>query len=181
MVQDSSLSHRSSPSLLRARIGALFFIVTEVMFFAGLISAFWVIRFSLTDWPPTGQPRYPVAVTLFNTLFLFASGVTHFFYRRNRAPSLFTATVLLGALFLLLQGREWLRLIEFGLTVTSSLYGSIFYVIVGSHAIHATFGLLWLLFSRRNPAGSVHESAGIFWYFVVLIWPVLYLVVYILP
>lgn len=180
-VQESFPSGAALSPHQRARIGTLLFVVTEVMFFAGLISAFWVVRFSYPEWPPPGQPRYPVAFTLINTLFLLGSGVTHFLERRRRSPQLFAATILLGLLFLILQGREWLKLVAFGMTMTTSVYGAIFYVIVGAHALHLLFALLWLGFSRRFPESPAHEAAGIFWYFVVLIWPVLYLVVYILP
>lgn len=180
-VQEPFTSGAALSSHQRARIGTLLFVITEIMFFAGLISAFWVVRFSYAEWPPPGQPRYPVAFTLVNTLFLLGSGVTHFFERRRRSPLLFAATIFLGLIFLILQGREWLRLIAFGMTMTTSVYGAIFYVIVGAHALHLLFGLLWLGVSRRSPVSPAHEAAGIFWYFVVLIWPVLYFVVYILP
>ena len=87
--------------------------------------------------------------------------------------------------FVVLQGVEWVRLIGFGLTMTTHVYGSIFYLIVGSHALHVVAGLLWLAFalSRSKEDGifkhtPAFESATLFWMFVVLIWPLIYISVY---
>ena len=54
--------------------GMLIFMVTEAMFFAGLISAYMGIRAGIEEWPPWGQPRLPVVATAFNTVVLLASG-----------------------------------------------------------------------------------------------------------
>jgi cytochrome c oxidase subunit 3 len=65
----------------------------------------------------------------------------------------------------------------------SSTYGGFFYLIVGSHAVHAVGalgGLLWAF--RRLDLGELTASqlatVSAFWYFVVLVWPVLYVKVY---
>ena len=55
-------------------LGMLIFMVTEAMFFAGLVSAYLVIRAGIEEWPPWGQPRLPVVATAFNTVILLASG-----------------------------------------------------------------------------------------------------------
>ena len=181
-------------SIAVARFGMVLVIVVEAMTFAGLISAFLSIRASLDFWPPLDQPRYPVVATAINTGVLLASGVTMLLFMwRYRKPDvsvhtltlLLVVTLALGGLFVGLQGIEWVRLIGYGLTVTSSSYGSIFYVLIGFHAIHVvtavlclafvTVGLLTKQFPRRS-AGM--EATSIFWYFVVLVWPILYGVVY---
>ena len=177
-----------------AQFAMILFIVVEAMTFAGLISAFFSIRGSVDFWPPLDQPRYPVQATAINTAILLASGVTMLLFRRvwHRDPAAFgkltfliLATAFLGALFVGLQGIEWAQLIGFGLTVTSSSYGSIFYVIIGFHAFHVVAAVLWLCITsglavrKKFPPGMLSlETVGIFWYFVVLVWPVLYAVVY---
>ena len=90
---------------------------------------------------------------------------------------------LLGALFVASQGVEWLGLIREGLTLTSSPYGAFFYLIVGAHALHAVAGigvLGWALarLSRGRLSGPQFASVQIFWYFVVLVWPFIFLQVY---
>jgi len=95
---------------------------------------------------------------------------------------------ILGILFLSIQGYEWIKLVNFGLTLQSSVYGGMFYLIIGTHAIHVAGGLLWLLTityfsingrldSSRNESNKFKASA-LYWYFVVLLWPILYLLVY---
>ncbi len=65
-----------------AVLAMLLFIGAEVMFFAGLIGAFIVLRFGASDWPPPGQPTLPVVVTGINTAILLFSGLTMFKTKR---------------------------------------------------------------------------------------------------
>ncbi len=168
-------------------VGMLLLLTTEVMFFAGLISAFIVSRANSPLWPPPGQPRLPVERTAVNTLVLVLSAVTMQWAvqalrgsaRGAPVSRWLAATMVLGGLFLALQGYEWVRLIGFGLTTTSSLYGGFFYLIVGAHALHVLAGLaflaavLWLYRSRATVV-----AASIYWFFVVGLWPILYGLVY---
>ena len=91
--------------------------------------------------------------------------------------------MLLGAFFVVFQGLEWAALIRDGLTLTSSSLGSFFYLIVGMHAAHAVVALgvlvfTWVRLRRGWLASSQLAVAEVFWYFVVGLWPILYLVVY---
>jgi heme/copper-type cytochrome/quinol oxidase subunit 3 len=181
-------SHRE-PLIPNGVLGMLIFVMTEIMLFAGLISAFTIVKSGAPIWPPPGQPRLPVEETALNTLALLLSGVLLFVARRRyqrsrasaRAPLL--AAMLLGVFFVVFQGAEWVALIAQGLTLTSSTLGSFFYLIVGLHGLHAVAALLvlgyaWLRIQRGWLARRHLATAEVFWYFVVGIWPVLYLVVY---
>ena len=84
---------------------------------------------------------------------------------------------------MLFQGAEWVALVREGVTLTSSTMGSFFYLIVGMHALHAVgaLGLLghtWLRLRQGWLVQSELAAAQVFWYFVVGLWPILYLVVY---
>jgi heme/copper-type cytochrome/quinol oxidase subunit 3 len=194
---DGQWSAEDGPRIDRialARFGMILVIVAEAMTFAGLISAFLSIKASLHEWPPLDQPRFPIEATAINTAILLASGVTLLYFRRlygredttsRMLSSLLIATALLGAIFVGLQGVEWARLIGFGLTMTSSSYGSIFYVIIGFHAVHVVCAVLclgvvtWMAVANNFPRRMASlEAVGVFWLFVVLVWPVLYAVVY---
>ena len=88
-----------------------------------------------------------------------------------------------GAFFVIFQGIEWVALIREGLTLTSSTLGGFFYLIIGTHALHAiaALGLLayvWLQLQRGRLQSSQLAAAEVFWYFVVGVWPILYVVVY---
>ena len=180
---------RRQPLVPNGVMGMLIFVICEAMLFAGLISAFTILRSSAVVWPPPGQPRLPVASTAFNTALLLASGgmllLSQRVFRRERAGARrpLLASLLLGAGFVALQGVEWVRLIRQGLTLTSSTLGSFFYLIVGMHALHALAALAlltytWVRLQRGWLAQSQLATAEVFWYFVVMLWPILYLVVY---
>lgn len=170
-------------------MGMLIFVVTEVMLFAGFVSAFTIMRASALLWPPPGQPRLPVSETAFNTAVLLASGAALYVagraYRRNAPKALrpLLVAMLLGAFFVVCQGREWVLLLGEGLTLTSSALGSFFYLIVGMHAIHAVVALgilayAWNRLRRGFLPSGVMGAAEVFWYFVVGIWPLLYWRIY---
>jgi cytochrome c oxidase subunit III len=172
--------------------GTIMFVFTEVMFFAGFISAHMVFVSNQVGevWPPADQPLLPFAETLRNSALLMASGVTlapvlGAMRRGDRkmASLLLGLSGILGALFVSTQGVEWVGLLSQGLTINSSAYGAFFYMIVGAHALHAVGGVACLAWGwSRLHAGSLHPhqlvSIQIFWYFVVAVWPVIFLQVY---
>jgi len=181
------------PKIIEDSVLAVVLVVfAETMLFAGLISAFQIGKNSVTGgiWPPVGSPMLPVAASAANSVVLLASGLMIFLAWRTfksagalAARPRFTAALGLGTFFVLFQGYEWVQLIGQGLTLTSSQLGSYFFLIVGCHALHAVAGLagmLWVhrgLKSGRTTAGHF-GAASIFWGFVVLMWPVLYVQVY---
>jgi heme/copper-type cytochrome/quinol oxidase subunit 3 len=93
---------------------------------------------------------------------------------------------LLGTIFLLVQGYEWTKLIGFGLTMQSSAYGAIFYTLIGCHALHVLGAVIWLALvllqlQQNRFTAKKHNAiklAGMYWFLVVALWPVLYGLVY---
>jgi len=181
------------PVVSNARLGLLMFLGAETMFFAGLIGAFVVFRLGSTTWPPPFQPRLPVAVTGINTVILLLSGITMRLalraIRANRLSGLMRyllMTLFLGGLFLAIQGYEWARLVHFGLTMSSGVYGATFYTLIGCHGLHVLGAVLWLMivgmlarrgrFTPQRHTGV--ELCGMYWTFVVALWPILYGLVY---
>ena len=185
---------RPNPTIgSNAWVAVLMFLGAEAMFFAGLIGAYIVFRVGSAIWPPPFQPRLPVAITAVNTLILVASAVTmRWSLKAARANDhrqlvlCLASTAALGAIFLAVQGFEWLRLIHFGLTVSSSVYGGLFYTLIGFHALHVVGALIWLLvvfvlakqkrFSKDRHVGL--QTCAMYWTFVVALWPVLFGLVY---
>lgn len=179
--------------LENARLATMFFIAAEVMFFAGLISSYFVLRMGAAQWPPPLQPRLPVLVTGLNTIVLLASSLAMARALRDRADHARVARGLavvgsLGVVFLLVQGYEWVRLVGYGLTVTSGAYGVTFYTLIGVHGLHVLGALVWLAIMlagvRRGrffaPPAAGLRACGMYWHFVVALWPVLYVAVYLL-
>jgi len=196
LIRPSRRPSRSSPSqpgIPNAVIGILVFLGAETMLFAGLVSAYIVLRAGTVAWPPPDQPRLPTAVTAVNTLILLCSGWT--MWRAQRAVRgdavadlrrWLAVTAGLGGVFLVVQGSEWVRLLRYGLTVASGIYGGTFYALIGCHGLHVLGGLVVLLAVLR---GAVHgrytarnhgavTASQLYWLFVVGVWPVLYVLLY---
>jgi cytochrome c oxidase subunit III len=183
------------PLMDNVRLATLFVIAAEVMLFAGLISAFFVLRLGADVWPPPSQPRLPIVATALNTLVLIASSLT--MRRAVRAIASDDArevmtklgvTAALGATFVAVQGFEWVRLVSFGLTASSGAYGGTFYTLIGAHGVHVLAALVWLAiavaFVRSGRVSSAHpaplRACAMYWHFVVGLWPILYIAVYLL-
>jgi len=172
-------------------LGMLVVIGVEVMFFAGLISAFTISRAGADPsvWQRPTAPLLPVVSTLVNSIALLASGlllvVAHRQHARQLPAARQTLAVawVLGAAFVVLQGREWAALLAEGLTIQSSGLGGFFYLIVGAHAAHAVgalgaLGLAWWRLRRGTLSPGFLLGTETFWYFVVGLWPIIYLRVY---
>jgi cytochrome c oxidase subunit III len=172
-------------------LAMIIFVVAEIMFFAGLISAHTIARATVLGgvWPPVGQPRLPVERTAFNTAILLLSGALLYVANRRardsykKATPYLAAAIATGIAFVLLQGVEWVALLREGLTMTSGAHGAFFYLIVGAHALHTIVAIAVLTaiyFPMRSGSlePSTFTAVQIFWYFVVLLWPIIYLRVY---
>lgn len=185
---------RAKRRLSNVRLGMAILLIAETMFFAGLIGAFLSFRLDSAVWPPAGQPRLPLFVTSINTLILLFSSYTMFqalqAIRAGDQPGLTRGlqwSALLGVVFLSIQGYEWARLLSFGLTISSGIYGATFYTLIGFHAAHVAAAVIWLLGvlwgARRKRFSASHryvrvEACAIYWFFVVALWPVLFVLVY---
>jgi heme/copper-type cytochrome/quinol oxidase subunit 3 len=169
----------------------LVFVATEVMFFTALISAFVIIRAGVEPWTPPVGVRLPVVATASNTVLLFLSaGFLHQAGRRfaieGTTPwvrTLLGSAALLGVCFVVFQGFEWMRLIAYGMTITSGLFGACFFLLIGTHGLHAaaaaiTMVYLYMRLTRNQLSPNHLRAMQVFWYFVVAIWPVLYGLVY---
>ena len=181
--------------LSNARLGILVLLGAETMLFSGLIGAFLVFRVGNVTWPPPSHIgiELPRAVTGINTVLLLLSGYTMFQARRaiqkdnlKQLRNWLLLTGGLGLLFLGVQGSEWVQLIRNGLTLQSGIYGGIFYVLIGCHAVHVLSAVIWLFivlgmamagrFSADRYIGV--DTCTIYWIFVVALWPMLYVLVY---
>jgi heme/copper-type cytochrome/quinol oxidase subunit 3 len=176
-------------------LATIFVIGGETMLFAGLVFSFLIVRLAAPVWPPPLEPRLPIGVTAVNTGVLLASSVAlvaALGARRRGERRLFVRglalTAALGGVFLVVQGYEWFRLIGFGLTVGSGIYGATFYTLIGAHAAHVMAALTWLavtlaLAARGRFAGGragAVTACAMYWHFVVALWPILYVAVYLL-
>jgi cytochrome c oxidase subunit III len=140
-------------------------------------------------------PGEVLETPIFYTICLLSSSLTIHFAAKslernetNRFQVLWLLTIALGGLFLYGTGREWHRLIyEHGLTISTNLFGTTYYSLVGLHAFHVTAGLIMLLIvallglcGRVGVKQSGHiEVLSMYWHFVDAVWVVVFTVVYV--
>jgi cytochrome c oxidase subunit III len=177
----------------RGKVAMAGLIIAESAIFTILIVAYlFYVGKSLTG--PT--PREVLEIPVFFTICLLSSSITvhlaqRLLERGNRAGfvTLWFLTLVLGGLFLIGTAQEWRRLIyERGLTVSTNLFGTTYYSLVGLHAFHVTAGLVMLLIVLifalagrvdRDESGRV-AVLSMYWHFVDVVWIVVFTVVYIL-
>ena len=176
----------------RGKVAMASLIVAESAIFTIFVVAYlFYLDKSLTG--PT--PKEVLETPIFFTICLLSSSITvHFaskFLERNNRPaflSLWSLTVVLGGLFLFGTGQEWHRLIyEHGLTISTNLFGTTYYSLVGLHAFHVSAGLIMLtVVLAFGLAGRVHgdqfhrvDVLALYWHFVDAVWVVVFTVVYI--
>ena len=176
----------------RGKVAMASLIIAESSIFTIFVVAYlFYLGKSLTG--PT--PREVLEVPIFFTICLLSSSITiHFasksLERKNRPAflGLWSLTILLGGLFLFGTGMEWHRLIyEHGLTISTNLFGTTYYSLVGLHAFHVTAGLIMLtavlIFGLAGRVGEDQfrrvDVLALYWHFVDAVWVVVFTVVYI--
>jgi cytochrome c oxidase subunit 3 len=176
----------------RGMVGMMSFIIAESAIFTIFVVAYlFYLGKSLTG--PT--PRDVLEVPIFYTVCLLSSSVTiHLAGRRlerNESTTflvLWLITIALGAIFMFGTAQEWRRLIyEHGLTISTNLFGTTYYSLVGLHAFHVTLGLVLLttVLLLSVAGGARAQSARIdvlslYWHFVDVVWIVVFTVVYVI-
>src|SRR6516165_2019761 len=177
----------------RGRVGMFSLIAAESAIFTIFVVAYiFYIGKSLSG--PT--PQQVLRIPIFNTICLLSSSLTiHLALSALHAGKTATfklfwfLTLALGAIFLIGTGREWYHLIyEEGLTISTNLFGTTYYSLVGLHAFHVTAGLTGLgLVMLLSIAGKVHQRDAehvdvfsLYWHFVDVVWVVVFTVVYLI-
>jgi cytochrome c oxidase subunit III len=176
----------------RGIVGMACLIIAESAIFVIFVVAYlFYIGKSLNG--PT--PRQVLDIPWIASICLLSSSITvHFAVhdlrhsRIGRFNTWLAATVLLGGIFLAATAMEWYELIYHdGLTISTNLFGTTFYSLVGLHASHVIVGLLMLglslVLSLMGKVNAHHaerlEVVSIYWHFVDAVWIVVFTVVYI--
>ena len=176
----------------KGQIGMLCLIAAESSIFTIFVVAYiFYIGKSLTG----PMPREILEVPIFATICLLSSSLTiHAAVGALRKGNLamfrllWFITLALGAIFLFKTGSEWQRLIyEKNFTISTNLFGTTYYSLVGLHASHVIVGLVGLLtvfllaLAGRVRQEHVHnvDTFALYWHFVDAVWVVVFTVVYI--
>jgi cytochrome c oxidase subunit 3 len=177
----------------RGRVGMFSLIAAESAIFTIFVVAYiFYLGKSLSG--PT--PKDVLELPVFTTICLLSSSLTiHLAVRalRNAKVGAFGlwwfVTLALGTIFLVGTGREWRHLIyDKGLTVSTNLFGTTYYSLVGLHGFHVTVGLLLIglamiftLLGKVKPEhGERAEIFSLYWHFVDVVWVIVFTVVYVI-
>ena len=168
-------------------VGTIVFLAQELMFFAGLFAMYFTSRangMETGDWA-NQTANLNVVFGLIITIVLVTSSVTSqlgvFAAEKGDVFGLrkwFTVTILLGVVFLGLVAFEWAEMIMHGVTVQSSVYGSVFYIITGFHMAHVTAGIIAFIVvmlrvakAKFTPAQATAAMVtSYYWHFVDVVW-----------
>lgn len=174
--------------------GFWIYLMTDCVLFATLFATFAVLH-NNTFGGPSGRELFDMPFVLVETLILltssFACGIGLLAARRNdrrSALTWFTVTFLLGAAFLGLELTEFTHMINEGHSWRTSGFLTAFFTLVGTHGLHITAGLFWLLalgcqIARQGfTKGNVRRLTlfGMFWHFLDIVWIFIFTIVYLM-
>jgi len=202
----AGLPHDARGGIGNPVLGMLLFLTSEVMFFAGLFAAYFNVRANAPGgiWPPiipdSAPPeQYHLAILPFvgpATVLLILSSFTAQFAvwgirRGDRTAFLrnLAVTVVLGIVFLVMQGIDYALLYSEGITLDAGTFGTTYFTLTGFHGAHVFGGVIMLgVVLYRGLAGQFSarhhdavEAASLYWHFVDVVWIVLFSILYILP
>jgi len=154
-------------------IGMALFLMAETMLFAGLISTSMVLRATTRQgWNVDALPKLPLWISAANMAVLLTSGWLLWGRQLKGA-------VALGTIFVAVQGAEWSRVLMYGIRSGASVYAGVFYTLIGTHALHVIAGLACLMWAARKSDNALAvRVCSMYWFFVVIVWPILYWLVY---
>jgi cytochrome o ubiquinol oxidase subunit 3 len=176
----------------RVMFGFWVYLMTDLLMFSVLFAVYAVLHGN-TLGGATGRDLFSPSLALKETLLLLTSSFTcgiGMIAARNREQSKtlfwFGITFVLGALFLSLEMKEFTEFIREGHTLQSNAFFSAFFVLVGTHGLHITSGLLWMAITmayitkRGLNSALVRKLAllSLFWHFLDIVWIFIFTIVY---
>jgi cytochrome o ubiquinol oxidase subunit III len=178
----------------KATFGFWLYLMTDCVLFASLFATFAVLR-NNTFGGPSGADIFNLPLVLTETLALLTSSFTCGLgvlaaRRKNRTQVLiwFGVTFVLGLVFLSIELSEFRHLVSEGDSWRRSGFLSAFFTLVGTHGLHITVGLLWMVVmmvqvvSRGLKTSVVRRLTllSLFWHFLDIIWILIFSIVYLM-
>ena len=187
------LEHEPHPENGTA-LGFWLYLMSDCLIFASLFATYGVLGHSYAG-GPGGAELFDLKLVAVNTAFLLLSSITFGFAMLQKQQNKVGGTLgwlfitgLFGACFLAVELYEFHHLIHEGAGPSSSAFMSSFFTLVGTHGLHVTFGLIWLivLMIQISKHGLIHENKrrmmclSMFWHFLDVIWIGVFTFVYLI-
>ena len=175
-------------------LGFWLYLMSDCLIFAALFATYAVVGRNYAA-GPSPKDLFDLPLVALNTSMLLLSSITFGFAmlemqrKRMNATLLWLAvTGLLGAAFIGLELYEFFHLIHEGATPQRSAFLSAFFTLVGTHGLHVTFGLIWLmvLMIQLKKHGFIPENRrrmmclSMFWHFLDVVWIGVFTFVYLM-
>jgi len=186
----SSESHTTEKNLF----GFWIYIMSDCLLFATLFATFVVLKNHTFGMAPVSE-LFSMPYVLVETMILLTSSFTYGLAvlkakdgKKNAALAFLGLTFLLGLAFIAMEINEFLELIHEGATPMVNGFLSAFFTLVGTHGLHVTAGLIWMvvLMIQIMKHGVAEETKskifclGLFWHFLDIIWIFVFTIVYLM-
>ncbi|HWS48248.1 MAG TPA: heme-copper oxidase subunit III [Acidimicrobiia bacterium] len=190
--------HTTNTGVSNPKLAMWLFLSSEALLFGAFISTYFLYRGRDAQFRkgPTPDKMFNIPFTSVTSFILLMSSLTMVLalaaiqrgdHRRLRIWLL--ATALFGATFVGGQVFEFTEFYRQGLTLSSNMFGTTFFVLTGLHGVHVTVGIIWLLLlygrsmQNRLPTEKslAVEMAGLYWHYVDIVWIFIFFAVYLIP
>ena len=176
------------------KLGFWTFMGSETLFFGSFIATY-MIYVGRSVQGPYPHDVLDIPLTTISTFVLLMSSLAMVLAlaavqrgSRKGALTWLMVTAGLGMTFLGFQAYEFTHFYHVGLTLSTNLFGSSFFILTGFHGAHVTVGVIWLLIlwlqtaaGRIGPADALKvEIAGLYWHFVDIVWIAIFTLIYLL-
>jgi cytochrome o ubiquinol oxidase subunit III len=188
----TAVSPRDAARYEEKEFGFWLYLMSDAILFA-LLFATYLIMVGNTAGGPTGSDVFSLERAAAETALLLLSSVTFGFAAvalsqadRSKVLLWLAVTFALGAGFIFLEIGEFRGMIDEGASPDRSGFLSAFFTLVGTHGLHVSIGLLWIVVmigqvlvkGLTMPVASRLMRLGLFWHFLDIIWVVIFSVVY---
>ncbi len=185
----------TTTGLPSTKLAMWLFLASECLLFGALITTYVLYRGASTTGPYPSDV-FDIGYTSVSSFVLLASSVTMVLSlvaaEKRDMPRMrlwLLTTAFLGMVFVGGQVYEFTTFYREGLSISTNLFGTTFYVLTGFHGVHVTVGILMLLslvglsLTDRLPEDAAFpvEMIGLYWHFVDIVWIVIFTVVYLVP
>jgi heme/copper-type cytochrome/quinol oxidase subunit 3 len=190
--------HDTNTGVSNPKLAIWLFLSSEALFFGAFITTYFLYRGRDTQFlkGPKPEQLLNIPFTSVTSFILLMSSLTMVLalaaIQRGDERQLriwLLATALFGLTFVSGQVYEFTEFYRHGLTLSSNMFGTTFFVLTGLHGAHVTMGIVWLLMLwGRSAQGRLpqakHEAveiAGLYWHFVDIVWIFIFTAIYLIP
>ncbi|XOK63666.1 cytochrome o ubiquinol oxidase subunit III [Paenibacillus elgii] len=191
----SSTGHHDHPDLEEMRtFGFWIYLMTDVIIFGTLFATYIVLQGNRNGGPGPAE-LFQLGGIIASTFILltssYTSGLAVLAMHKGKLKALMGwlgVTVLLGAAFIVLEVNEFIHLVHEGATISTSAFLSAFFTLVGTHGLHVSLGLVWMIaliiqLAKHGITPVTKRKVNVislFWHFLDVVWIFVFTLVYLM-